>query len=194
MKIEKVKTDKIIPYVNNAKIHTDEQVDLIAGSIKEFGFINPIILSKDNEIIAGHGRFMAAKKLGLKEVPVIRAEDLTPAQIKAYRLADNRLAELADWAPDLLMAELGELEELDFDTELIGFDEMDIARLLELNSNGDEDVFGEVVSAEAKEEITKVELFFNPEQLEEWQAFVDMQKGKAIEAALLEALRRCKDE
>ena len=123
MKVEQVEIEKIIPYVNNAKIHTDEQIGLIAGSIKEFGFLNPIILSEDNEIIAGHGRFMAAKKLGLKTVPVIRAEDLTPAQIKAYRLADNKLAEMAEWDFTLLNTELEGLEEIGVDLDLIGFDE-----------------------------------------------------------------------
>ena len=131
MKVEQVEIDKIIPYVNNAKIHTDEQIDLIAGSIKEFGFLNPIILSEDNEIIAGHGRFMAAKKLGLKVVPVIRAEDLTPAQIKAYRLADNRLAELAEWDTELLKVEIEGLEDLDFDLSLIGFDDVEITALFD---------------------------------------------------------------
>jgi len=97
VRVEYVDIDSLVPYVNNPKQHPKEQVDMIAASIREFGFLNPIIITKDNEIIAGHGRLLACQKLGIREVPVIRAEHLTPAQIKAYRLADNRLTELGEW-------------------------------------------------------------------------------------------------
>ena len=139
LKIEYVEVDKLIPYVNNPKKHPEEQVNLIASSIKEFGFINPIIVDKDNEIIAGHGRLLACKRLGIKKVPVIRVEHLTPAQIKAYRIADNRLTELGEWDTDLLRIELEELQELDFDIELTGFSFNDLEELLESSYEDIED-------------------------------------------------------
>ena len=120
--VQKVDVGNLIPYVNNAKIHGDEQVTKIASSIREFGFLNPVLIDKEFNIIAGHGRVMAAKKLGLKEVPVIFVEGLTEAQRKAYILADNRLGELADWDMDLVKIELEELELADFDIDLTGFD------------------------------------------------------------------------
>ena len=92
IKYELVETDKLIPYVMNARLHSDEQVSRIASSINEFGFLNPIIVDSDDGIIAGHGRVMAAKKLGLKELPTLRADHLSEAQKKAYIIADNKLA------------------------------------------------------------------------------------------------------
>lgn len=120
--VKKVEVGKLIPYVNNAKIHGDDQVTKIASSIREFGFLNPILIDKDFNIIAGHGRVMAAKKLGLKEVPALFIEGLSEAQRKAYILADNRLGELANWDMDLVKMELEELELADFDIDLTGFD------------------------------------------------------------------------
>ena len=122
MKYEQVKTDKLIPYVNNARKHSEAQVAQIAASIKEFGFVNPIIIDKDCGVIAGHGRLAAAQKLGLKDVPCLRVEHLTETQKKAYILADNRLAELAEWDNDLLDLELGDLKLEGFDLDLTGFD------------------------------------------------------------------------
>jgi len=126
MKIEYKKINEITPYVNNQKIHDEKQIEKIAGSIKEFGFLNPIIIDKDNVIIAGHGRYEASKKLELKKVPVIKAENLTPMQIKAYRIADNRLAELSLWDNELLKIGLKELEENNYDLEGLGFDSIDL--------------------------------------------------------------------
>lgn len=114
------------PYERNARTHSDEQVEKIIRSIKEFGFINPILIDKENMIIAGHGRVMAAKKMGLAKVPTLRVENLTPEQIRAYVIADNRLAEDAGWDMEILKLELEELEELDFDITLTGFDMDDI--------------------------------------------------------------------
>ena len=107
--IERVGIDKLIPYINNAKIHSDDQVTRIASSIREFGFVNPVLIDKDFNIIAGHGRVMAAKKLGMTEVPCLYVEGLSEAQRKAYILADNRLGELAEWDMDLVKLELEEL-------------------------------------------------------------------------------------
>jgi len=121
-RIESIAVDKLIPYVNNAKKHTEEQVTKIASSIREFGFLSPVLIDKEFNIIAGHGRVMAAKKLDIKEVPCVFVEGLTDAQRKAYILADNRLGELADWDMDLVTSELEMLLDNDFDIDLTGFE------------------------------------------------------------------------
>lgn len=109
------------PYKKNAKKHPKEQVERIANSIKEFGFTQPVLIDKHNCVVAGHGRVLGAKKAGLKQVPTICLEDLTPEQIKAYRLADNKLNE-SDWQYNLLDEEIQELLEQDVDMSLFGFD------------------------------------------------------------------------
>jgi len=127
MKIENLPTNKLVPYARNAKTHPPAQVARIAGSIKEFGFCNPVLVDKDNGIIAGHGRVLAAQKLGLATVPCIRLGHLTDAQRRAYILADNRLSETdgSGWDLEMLKLELADLGELDVDLEGIGFDESD---------------------------------------------------------------------
>lgn len=120
--IKGVAIDKLIPYVNNAKKHSEDQVTRIASSIREFGFVNPVLIDKDYNIIAGHGRVMAAKKLELDEVPCLFVEGLSEAQRKAYILADNRLGELAEWDMELVKSELEILQEMDFDIDLTGFE------------------------------------------------------------------------
>ena len=116
LKIEYMNIDKLIPYINNPRLN-DGAVDKVASSIKNFGFKNPIIIDKDNEIIAGHTRLKAARKLGLEEVAVIKVDDLTETQIKAFRIADNKTAEFAEWDFGLLEIELEGL-----DGEFTGFD------------------------------------------------------------------------
>lgn len=120
--VQRVGIDKLIPYINNAKEHSDDQVTKIAASIREFGFLNPVLIDKDYNIIAGHGRVMAAKKLSLAEVPCVYVEGLSPTQKKAYILADNRLGELAEWNMDLVNIELESLLDDDFDIDLTGFE------------------------------------------------------------------------
>jgi ParB-like chromosome segregation protein Spo0J len=120
-KITQISIEDLIPYANNARTHSDDQVTQIAASIKEFGFTNPVLIDKDNGIIAGHGRVMAAKKLGLSEVPAIMLDHLTDIQRKAYILADNRIALNSGWDNELLSLELHDLTELDFNLDLIGF-------------------------------------------------------------------------
>ena len=115
--------DSLIPYVNNARTHTDEQVAQIAASIREFGFTNPVLITPDNTLIAGHGRLSAARKLGLTEIPAITVEGLSEAQRKALVIADNSLALNAGWNEEVLSAEIDALEELDFDIELLGLDD-----------------------------------------------------------------------
>ena len=120
----------LIPYARNARTHSDEQIAQIAGSIKEFGFNNPVLIDKDNGVIAGHGRLAAARKLGLKEVPCIRLEHLTETQRKAYILADNRIALNSGWEAELLSLELSELLDGGVNLESLGFDADEIDALL----------------------------------------------------------------
>ena len=137
---ELVAIDKLVPYANNARTHTDAQVDQVAASIREFGFLNPIIVSSDYTILCGHCRYQAAKKLGLSVVPCIKEEHLTEAQRKAYILADNRMALNAGWDNDLLRVELDELKGFGFDLELTGFDEKELATLFDDEDAKDDDV------------------------------------------------------
>jgi len=130
MQVEQISIEKLIPYVNNARTHSDAQVAQIAASIKEFGFNNPVLIADDNSIIAGHGRVMAARKLGKDTVPAVRLSHLTEMQRKAYILADNKLALNADWDNSLLAIELADLKDLGFDTDLTGFSADEIAALM----------------------------------------------------------------
>tara|TARA_B100000963_G_scaffold273400_1_gene241588 strand:- start:4129 stop:4695 length:567 start_codon:yes stop_codon:yes gene_type:complete len=120
-KVERRDIETLIPYARNSRTHSDEQITQIAASIKEWGFTNPILVDSQNEIIAGHGRLLAAKKLNLKDVPCIQADDWTDAQKQAYVIADNKLALNAGWDEELLKIEFKELTDLNFDVELTGF-------------------------------------------------------------------------
>ena len=127
MEIIYKKVQDLIPYVNNSRTHSEEQVNQICASINEFGFTNPLLIDEKDSIIAGHGRLIASKKLGMEEVPCIVLKGLTEAQKKAYIIADNKMALNAGWDEELLKIELENLKELDFDLELTGFniDELD---------------------------------------------------------------------
>ena len=129
-KVQRRSVKSIIPYARNSRTHSDEQVAQIAASINEWGFTNPILIDIDGEIIAGHGRLLAAQKLGLKEVPCITAVGWSDAQKKAYVIADNKLALNAGWDNNLLSIELMELRDIDFNTDLIGFSPDELAELL----------------------------------------------------------------
>lgn len=122
MQVEAKSIDEIKPYENNPR-DNDDAVDAVANSIKEFGWQQPIVVDNEGVIIAGHTRYKAAQKLGLKHVPVVVADNLTPDQVKAYRLADNKTAELADWDMDLLNDELDQIRDIDMSD--FGFDELD---------------------------------------------------------------------
>lgn len=126
---KKLPSEKLIPYARNSRTHSPEQVAQIAASIKEFGFTNPILIDEDNGVIAGHGRLLAAQKLGIEEVPVIVMAGLTAAQKKAYVIADNKLALNAGWDDEMLRVEFEELQEMGFDLELTGFSLDEIAGL-----------------------------------------------------------------
>jgi len=130
VKIEQRKIEALIPYVNNSRTHSDEQVAQIAASVREFGWTNPILVDGQNGIIAGHGRLAAARKLGLTEVPVIVLDHLSEAQKKALVIADNKLASNAGWDDEMLRLELGDLQEMGFDATIAGFTTEELDALL----------------------------------------------------------------
>ena len=133
-RIELWPLDRLRPYERNARTHSPEQVAQIAASIQEFGFTNPILVASDDGIIAGHGRLQAAKDLGLTEVPVVVLDHLTDAQRRAYVIADNKLALNAGWDMSLLQQEVMSLNLADFELDLLGFDEKELAGLLDPES------------------------------------------------------------
>lgn len=131
MQIKTVAVEKLIPYVKNSRTHSDAQVAQIAASIKEFGWTNPILVDGENGIIAGHGRLLAARKLGKKDVPVIELSHMTESQKRAYVIADNQLAMNAGWDTALLSLELADLKEQGFNLDLIGFNPEDLKTFTE---------------------------------------------------------------
>ena len=136
-----VSIDKLVPYVNNARTHSKEQIAKLRGSLREFGFINPVIIDKDYGIIAGHGRVLAAKEENMDQVPCVLVDYLTAAQKKAYILADNRFAMDAGWDEEMLRVEIESLQGEDFDISLTGFDEKELADLFGAGSDAKEDDF-----------------------------------------------------
>jgi ParB-like chromosome segregation protein Spo0J len=138
------KVSDLIPYINNSRTHSDEQTTQIASSIKEFGFTNPVLIDESGGLIAGHGRLMAAKKLDLKEVPCIVLSGLTESQKKAYIITDNQLPLNAGWDLDKLKLEIDTLSEMDFNLDLLGFDD----QMLETLTNDIEINFEEATEEE----------------------------------------------
>lgn len=136
-----ISIDKLIPYINNARTHSPEQIKKLRASLREFGFINPVIIDKDFNVIAGHGRILAAKEEGIKEVPCVLVDYLTEAQKKAYIIADNRMAMDAGWDEELLRVEIEALQAEAFDLSLTGFDDTEIADLFGDDSDVQEDDF-----------------------------------------------------
>ena len=146
-RFEKVNIDRLVPYARNARTHSKEQILQLRASLREFGFVNPVIVDQNYNIIAGHGRILAAKEEGITEVPCVFAEHLTEAQKRAYILADNRLALSAGWDAEMLAVELSELQGADFDISLLGFNDAELNRLLggaENVRDDDFDVDGEL--------------------------------------------------
>ena len=129
-RLEMISIDALAPYARNSRTHSDAQVAQIAGSIREFGFTNPVLIDDESGIVAGHGRVQAARALGMEQVPCIRLEGLTEAQRRAYVIADNRIALNAGWDLDMLAVELDDLKGIDFDLDLLGFDVGEIDKIL----------------------------------------------------------------
>jgi len=188
-KLERWPVERLVPYERNARTHSPEQLAQIAASIVEFGFTNPILVASDAGIIAGHGRLEAAKSLGLPEVPVVVLDHLTPAQRRAYVIADNQLALISGWDDELLKGELAELGELEFDLSLLGWgenlptfeSEVDLSALDELEDPTDELADG-VMKA--------LQIEFRPEDYEEAKALVTAarKRGDYVGMKLIEAL------
>ena len=147
--------DRLRPYEKNARLHSPEQVAQIAGSIAEFGFVNPILVDSNAGIIAGHGRLAAARKLGLAEVPVVVLDHLTETQRRAYVIADNRLAENATWDTKLLAAELRDLEREGMNISLVGFTEEEMAAMLALDDEQERASVEEEIPAEPADPVTR---------------------------------------
>ena len=140
LSIETLTVESLIPAARNSRTHNDAQVAQIAASIREFGFTNPVLIGEDNDIIAGHGRVLAARKLGLDNVPCIRLSHLTDIQKRAYMIADNKLALNAGWNLDLLRLEIEDLQTMDFEIPLLGFDDQELGALFNnLHENINED-------------------------------------------------------
>lgn len=131
----------LIPYARNSRTHSDEQIAQIAASIKEFGFLSPIVISDDNTILCGHGRVLAARKIGLEKIPCIKENYLTEAQKRAYIIADNKLSLNASWDNELLAIEIADLQGSDFDISLLGFDDKEISKLFDEGKEIKEDDF-----------------------------------------------------
>ena len=136
-----VDINKLIPYVNNARTHNAQQINKLRSSLREFGFINPVIIDRDFNVIAGHGKIMAAKEEGINEVPCVFVDYLTEAQKKAYILADNRMAMDAGWDEELLKVEIEALQAEDFDLSLTGFDESELAGFFDTSDDAKDDDF-----------------------------------------------------
>ena len=139
MNIETIAVDLLIPYARNSRTHSDEQVAQIAASIREFGFTNPVLIDGQDGIIAGHGRVLGARKIGMKSVPCIRLDHLTENQKRAYIIADNKLALNAGWDDEMLALEFEELRGVDFDLSLTGFDAGELAALMGEYEEGEYD-------------------------------------------------------
>jgi ParB-like chromosome segregation protein Spo0J len=193
MKVELMSIEKLVPYARNPRI-TAHAVDKVAASIKEFGFRQPIVVDSEMVIIVGHVRYQAAQKLGLKKVPVHVMEGATPEQVKAYRIADNRTGEEAEWDRELLQLEINELDTGDFDKSVLGFNEEELNSLrLSLESlqdgiEGEED--GELEEADTKATIGPYTFVIERGQYLEWMEQVRQRVGFDKEAIVDELKRR----
>ena len=153
--------DKLVPYVNNARTHSAEQILKLRSSLREFGFVNPIIIDREFNVIAGHGRLMAAKEEGIEEVPCVFVDYLTDAQKKAYILADNRMAMDAGWDDELLKIEMEELQNLGYDLEFTGFDEKELADLFGVDDKEvEEDEFDLTAALEKASFVERGDVWF----------------------------------
>ena len=193
MKVELMSIEKLVPYARNPRI-TAHAVDKVAASIKEFGFRQPIVVDSEMVIIVGHVRYQAAQKLGLKKVPVHVMEGATLEQVKAYRIADNRTGEEAEWDRELLQLEINELDTGDFDKSVLGFNEEELNSLrLSLESlqdgiEGEED--GELEEADTKATIGPYTFVIERGQYLEWMEQIRQRVGFDKEAIVHELKKR----
>ena len=190
--IEWKQTGKLIPYANNSRTHSEKQIQQVAASIKEFGFTNPILIDKDNGIIAGHGRLQAAQLLGMDTVPTISLKGFTEAQKKAYVIADNKLALNSGWDDELLKIEIEALSDFDFDLDILGWDVLpDFKDDVDYSILEDGDFEDEL--AEMQDGVKKaIQIEFDSHDYEEAADLVKKfrAQGAYIGAILIEALRK----
>ena len=188
-RFERWPIEQLVPYERNARTHSDEQIARIAASIQEFGFVSPILVDGNNGVVAGHGRLMAAKSLGLREVPVVVVDHLTEAQRRAYVIADNQLALIAGWDDELLKAEISELEGMEFDLTVLGWgehlptfdDDVDLSALDDLE---------DPTESLAEGVMKAVQIEFRPEDYEEAKGLIAAarKRGEYVGMKLIEAL------
>ena len=189
--IQQVPTDSLTPYANNPRTHSASQLDRLVQSLKEFGFTNPLLVSDEMQIVAGHGRLMAAQALGLETVPVIKLSHLTEEQRRAYVIADNQLALNSGWDDDLLQQELQALGDIGFDLTVLGWGE-DLPTFGEtVDLSALEDMEGEDLSEYAAGVRKAIQIDFEPEDYEEAQALVSeaRKQGKYVGMLLINALK-----
>lgn len=194
MKVEMIAIDQVIPYARNPRINT-HAVEKVAASIKEFGFRQPIVVDKEKVIIVGHVRFEAAKRLGLKKVPVHIATELTAEQIRAYRITDNRVGEESEWDKALLQLEITELNGADFDSELLGFNTEELKEIQDSLDDLLEDGFGddEVDEIEEADTTARIGAYSFPiprEQYLEWLEQLKQEVGFEKKQVIAELNRR----
>lgn len=189
--IQQVSTDSLTPYANNPRTHSAAQLDRLVQSLKEFGFTNPLLVGDDMQIVAGHGRLMAAQALGLKTVPVIKLSHLTEDQKRAYVIADNQLALNSGWDDDLLQAELQALGDVGFDLTVLGWGEDLPTFGEEVDLSALEDMEGEDLSEYAAGVRKAIQIDFEPEDYEEAQALVSeaRKQGKYVGMLLINAIK-----
>jgi ParB-like chromosome segregation protein Spo0J len=191
-KVEKWAIDKLIPYARNARTHSDEQVSQLAASIKEWGWTTPVLVDEQGGIIAGHGRTLAAQRLKMKEVPVMVAKGWSDAKKRAYVLADNKLAMNAGWDKDMLALELGEIGELGFNLELMGFDPSEFnftaVDYSVLDEENNEEQLDEMANGVRK----AIQIEFEPDHYAEAQELVSFwrNEGAYIGYMVMEMLRK----
>jgi ParB-like chromosome segregation protein Spo0J len=190
MEIKSIETNKILPYINNPRKNLN--VDKVASSIKEFGFQQPIVVDKSYTIIVGHTRYEAAKKLGLKEVPV-QIADLTETQAKAYRIADNRLSEDASWDTKLLNLEFNDLLSKEFDLDLLGFTNDEIDNLfLKTDEESDKEINENIDLAEENlSDVKMIQLFFNQENESKFREAISKVSKRDNIDNISDAVLRC---
>lgn len=179
-KIEYINTEELVPYKKNSRTHSEEQIKQISESMKEFGFTNPVLIDEENEIIAGHGRVLGAKKLGIESVPCIRLEGLTEAQKKAYIIADNKIALNSGWNEDILKMEILDLKDEDFKIGLLGFSDSELDKLLDVDEENEQEVEVEFTEVLGEEHNYIVLYFDNDVDWLQAETLFDIKPKKAL--------------
>ena len=200
MKIQMLSPDKVIPYARNPRVN-EHAIDKVAASLKEFGWKQPIVVDKDMVIIVGHVRHQAAKRLEMEQVPVVVAEDLTPEQVKAYRIADNRVGEESQWDDEFLALEFSELDTAEFNTDVLGFDETEIDKIqsaldqaaaeIEDGYSGDDDQdLDDVEEADTQATIGEYRFTVERQQYLDWMEDIKQSVGFEKENVIKELQKR----